>query len=290
MNDNELLAELSKRFEKNKDDLSALNTAVKDLEKVNEKLIRAEKVKSDFLSNIRNEIINPLSSIIGLSAMLMNKDTDPLSIEKKATLINEEAIKLNYQLRNVFTAAELEAGRCNLELSNVNLKTLLETVIHDFSTLATKKNVKVTITTTVNQPLSLHNDAGKLYTIFSNFLANAIEFSHPNSLVNIEIDNFTVAFKDQGIGISKKDHAAIFDRFVQLNSGSTKLYAGHGLGLAVVKDLADIISATLTLNSELDQGSTFKVNLQELDPTHYTQNANDDSAILLTNDDDGILF
>jgi len=83
VSDIELLNELSRRLKKTHEDLDSKTNLLKDLESLNHKLIQSEKVKSEFLSNIRNEINNPLSSILGLSSILMNPNSDKSNIEKQ---------------------------------------------------------------------------------------------------------------------------------------------------------------------------------------------------------------
>lgn len=289
MNDNELLIELAARFKKNREDLEAKNLLLKDLEKLNAKLLRSEKVKSEFLSNIRNEIINPLSSILGLSAMVAKGD-DVEAAKKHAKLINEEAFKLNFQLHNIFIAAELEAGKTALEISMVKLAHIAAMVIKDFQNWALKKNIKISIVNHSQKEAGIYSDAEKLSTILANLIANAIEFSNTNSEVIVETSNRTIKVIDKGIGISNTHQKIIFDRFVQLNSGSTKNYAGHGLGLAVVKDLCDVIGATITLQSEEGKGTVFSLELKELNPQDTEANAVNGNDFLFTNDDEGMIF
>ncbi len=290
MNDNELLIELAARFKKNQDDLNAKNTLLKDLEVLNAKLLRSEKMKSEFLSNIRNEIINPLASIMGLSGLLANANSDVETIKKKARLINEEAFKLNFQLRNIFIAAELEAGKAALEISNVNLSELANAIIKEFHHSATKKNITITHNHNTENDATIYSDTEKINTILSNLIANAIEFSGNDSVITIETDQNTIKVSDNGIGIDKENQKIIFDRFVQLNSGSTKTYAGHGLGLAVVKDLCDIIGANITLQSRTGQGSVFNVELKALNPNDKQLNDTDGNDFLFTNDEEGMIF
>lgn len=290
ISDIELLNELSKRLKKTNEDLDAKTNLLKDLEGLNQKLIHAEKVKSEFLSNIRNEINNPLSSILGLSSILMNPNTDKSNIEKNARLINEEAYKLNFQLKNIFIAAEIEAGKLMLEISKINLVDLLNNIKNDFQSNAQKKNISIQLIEKSTVSELIFNDAEKLSVIFSNLLANAIEFSPINSKITILIDKNCVEIIDNGIGISSENHQSIFDRFVQLNHGSTKLYAGHGLGLAIVKDLVEMVNSQIVLKSELNNGSNFKVKVSEFDSSDFTSESTDGSEFLFSNNEDDILF
>ena len=292
LSDIELLNELSIRLQKNQEDMDSKNRLLKDLENLNSKLIQSEKVKSEFLSNIRNEINNPLSSILGLSSLLLSgSDNLTEDVSRKVQLIHEESLKLNFQLRNIFTAAEIEAGKLNIEISRINLFELVSNVAGNFQWQASKKQVRINILNQLSDLQTLfYHDAEKLSVILSNLISNAIEFSFSGGDVNIIVADDFIEVVDTGIGISEEDHERIFDRFVQLNSGSTKLYAGHGLGLAVVKDLSDLINSEIVLKSSLNNGSSFKLNLSSFEPNDLMGDSMDGNEFLFSNNDDEILF
>jgi two-component system, OmpR family, phosphate regulon sensor histidine kinase PhoR len=284
LSDKELLEELQLRFEKNKHDLEAKNKLLDTLKSVNTKLLDAEKVKSEFLSNIRNEINNPLTSIIGLSSLLQNSELNKADILKKAELIYEDAQKLSFQLRNIFVAAEIEAGKAQLEITKINLIDLINTILQDFKWFSNKKNIDVQLITKTVTNDPVYNDSEKLAIIFSNFLANAIEFSPSNSKIQIILDNTTVEIKDSGVGIASEHHKLIFDRFKQLNSGSTKLHAGHGLGLSIVKELSALINLQINMQSELGEGTSFKLDLFPFDAALVSGSSTSGDAFLFNDD------
>ena len=168
---------------------------------------------------------------------------------------------------------------------------MVSNVAGNFQWQASKKQVRINILNQLSDLQTLfYHDAEKLSVILSNLISNAIEFSFSGGDVNIIVADDFIEVVDTGIGISEEDHERIFDRFVQLNSGSTKLYAGHGLGLAVVKDLSDLINSEIVLKSSLNNGSSFKLNLSSFEPNDLMGDSMDGNEFLFSNNDDEILF
>lgn len=268
LTDSELLAELDKRFKVNRKVLDQQTKLLKELEFVNGQLIEAEKVKSQFLSNIRNEIINPLTSILGLSTNLVKHYGDKEAIDRTGKLIYQEAFDLDFQLGNIFIAAELEAGELRPEVANADIKEVVEQVHNELNHKAQKKDITILVENKLEEAI-FRTDSEKIHLIMSNLVANAIEFSNEGGEVRIKFyvdnDELAIEVKDFGIGIKLDDQTKIYDRFKQLESGSTKGHGGHGLGLSIVKDLLDLLEGRIALESEVNVGSTFTILIPEGD-------------------------
>src|SRR5687768_5674634 len=130
LTDKELLEELQNRFSENKKSLEELSTLTKQLQALNDKLKESEKIKSLFLANIRNEMNDPLTSILGLSKNIQSPDNSQWEKTRAmAALIHAEAFNLDFQLRNIFAAAELESGELELEVVQVDIYTLAKNVV-----------------------------------------------------------------------------------------------------------------------------------------------------------------
>lgn len=269
LSNEELINELSDRFEEFKENLKSLKEQrelTQQLQKVNKKLEESESLKSHFLSNIRNEINNPMASILGLSRNIMNADSQSLEqVKSMAKLIFSEAFQLDFQLRNIFAAAELEAGESHPTFSNVHLEEAAKSVKTYFTHWLNEKNIEMRIS--ISKPELVRLDASKLNLILINLVANAIEFSTPHAKIDLGItvdsekEQILFVVKDEGIGIAPENQEVIFDRFRQLDNGMTKVYGGHGLGLCIVKALIDLLEGTLNLQSEQQVGSTFSFRL-----------------------------
>lgn len=265
--DEELIEEIRQRFESNHNALNDMRAMTRKLESMNEKLQDSEALKSQFLSNIRNEINNPLSAIMGLSGQFFERACDPEVCKKTIRMIYAEAFNLDYQLQNVFMAAELEAGEAEIAYAMVEIGNILESCIDKLAYRLSEKEIE--ITQSVPEDLIFPSDAQKFEAVLINLLANAVEFNHSGGLISVEIEEtssgLTVVVKDNGPGINPVDQEAVFDRFKQLDVGSTKEHRGHGLGLSICWSLAELLGGTLDLDSQLDKGSRFVLTLPRPD-------------------------
>ncbi|MDH5397675.1 MAG: HAMP domain-containing histidine kinase [Cyclobacteriaceae bacterium] len=268
LTDEQLIKELNTRFENNHKLIEEQKDLMGQLEKMNEKLLISEKVQSMFLSNIRNEINNPLTSIMGLANELKEHHKDNEKFHKKADLIFTEGFLLEFQLSNIFIAAEMEAGETTPNIVNVDIDKLIDSTFESYRHLLDKKNMKYKYQSNIPGGESFKTDAEKFKTIICNLLMNAIEFSPQGSKVEIitllnEDRLLEVKIIDEGVGIPEDSLQIIFDRFVQLDTGSTKMHLGHGIGLSVVKSLLEFMEGSIELSSKVNHGSAFTIHLPE---------------------------
>lgn len=275
LTDGELIDELKNRFEVNRKALNDLDALRRNLEQVNKKLQDSEALKSHFLSNIRNEINNPLTSIMGLARQLMSSAVDPHKAASTGSLIYSEAFSLDFQLRNIFMAAELEAGEALPAFAHVEITSMVDGAIDLFDHQAELKALR--IESACPPELVFTTDAQKLQLMINNLLANAIEYTPEGGKIElsatIEDGQLRLAVRDSGEGIRDSDREAVFDRFRQLEMGTTKSHRGHGLGLSVTAALADLLGGTVEPAESSQAGSTFTLEIpageapEELDTT-----------------------
>lgn len=267
ISDERLLEELKARLDQRRRSLSDISVMNRKLVEMNRRLEQSESLKSNFLSNIRNEINNPLNAIIGLAGHLASLVNDPQAGEV-AAMIFSEAFNLDYQLRNIFIAAELEAGETQPNIELVDVVSVITNILDSFRAMADGKQVtlKFSLMGTDDQGrIYFPTDAEKLQVIVSNLVANAIEFSTEAGQIDLLIGHLEselhIQVKDQGIGIAEDDLERIFDRFIQLDIGSTRAHHGHGLGLSITKALLDLLQGTIQVQSSPGVGSVFSVTL-----------------------------
>lgn len=272
ISDEELLNELKQRFEQNKNALEDLKVLNEELILVNKKLEESEALKSHFVSNITNEIINPFTSILGLSKAILSVEKENWKrVFSMIALIHSEAFSLDFQFRNIFVAAKIEAGDIYPEIFTVDIKNLIESVIDSFKYEAKKKHVIINVlhceSIDKDKPFVFKTDPEKLKLIFANLIRNAINFSYEGGQVDIKIckvdNSLSISVKDHGIGISKENHAIIFDRFNRLDSGINSINRGHGLGLSVSKAIIDLLKGRIEIESELGKGACFTLLIPE---------------------------
>lgn len=241
------------------------------LNELSQRLRKAEQFKSGFLSNVRNEMINPLTSILGLTRLLLEEEnTLPAQLRNTTLLLYREAFQLDFQIRNLLTAAEVEAGVVAPELTNVNIRAVMDAVQDTFKHRVKEKSIVIHVLANPQTDFHISTDAHLLHLILTNLLANAIGFSAPQSEVAITLtrdETFVqISFCDFGPGIPEDEIQWIFDRFQQVDMSSTKKYRGQGLGLSVVKALTEILQGTIHVENA-SPGSIFTVSV----PVRYAE-------------------
>lgn len=266
MTDQELMDELILRFARSRKAFHDLTIVNLRLREVNQKLEQSERLKSSFLSNIRNEINNPLTTLMGMSSQIMALAGQSEELSQLAAMIHWEAFNLNFQLHNIFMAAELEAGAAMPSPTLIALDCLLAEALKDFQHLAKQREISVGggVQTSPDEPApQITCPTEMVALIMANLLSNAIKFSHQGGHVNVTLaiqnNGLQLQVTDTGIGILEEDIPRIFDRFVQLDSGTTRAHLGQGLGLSVVKSLIDLLEGRIDVSSVPHQGTTVTV-------------------------------
>lgn len=296
ISDQELLNELKQRFDLNASMLIEQQNLITQLNEVNEKLLLSETLKSNFLSNIRNEINNPIAAVLELAKNISEGNLEMQAMQKFATLIYSEVFDLDYQLRNIFLSAEIEAGEAKLSINTINVSNFLKNCIDAFATKIKKKNIQLSFKNEVAKEVNFKTDAEKLQLIISNIIGNAIQFNENGGEVSIqstlEEHCLKIEISDNGIGIKENDLDKIYDRFHQIEEGSTKTYGGHGLGLSISKALLEIIDGTISVESKFGEGSTFTILINELESLEGQDDmfSSVGNEFLFDQDEDDMLF
>jgi signal transduction histidine kinase len=284
ISDDVLLTELSRRIERYKNAVDNLNSMNKQLLELNQKLAESEAMKSHFISNITNEIINPFASILGLSKNITEcPDNDVERMKRMAAMINREAFNLDFQFKNIFAAAEIEAGAIQPIVSVVNIDELISSLMDQYTREIERKRLRRVITNLDSQkPLLFRTDGDKLTIVLSNLLCNAINFNRPDRKVEIqygrnEAGELVVKVIDEGLGISMENQKIIYDRFRRLDNGINSINRGHGLGLSINKAYIDFLEGRLELESKENEGTTFTVTIPEsqVESNDYSDEANE---------------
>lgn len=284
ISDDVLLTELSRRIERYKNAVDNLNSMNKQLLELNQKLAESEAMKSHFISNITNEIINPFASILGLSKNITEcPDNDVERMKRMAAMINREAFNLDFQFKNIFAAAEIEAGAIQPIVSVVNIDELISSLMDQYTREIERKRLRRVITNLDSQkPLLFRTDGDKLTIVLSNLLCNAINFNRPDKKVEIqygrnEAGELVIKVIDEGLGISMENQKIIYDRFRRLDNGINSINRGHGLGLSINKAYIDFLEGRLELESKENEGTTFTVTIPEsqVESNDYSDEANE---------------
>jgi PAS domain S-box-containing protein len=248
--------------------------------KANELLIQAKikaeeanKLKNDFIANITHELRTPLNPIIGFTTIIKNSydeySIDKSLLEEHTNYILEAAVHLQNIIEDLLTIANNEE-KTKFKITTFSVDALIAEIVNLHHFQIQKNAINLKILTPTTSSILFHCDRAKLFHIISNFLGNAVKFTPPGGCITIRVetqdDHMVFEVEDNGIGISAKDIAKIFDRFVQAENILTKTYAGTGLGLAIVKELSEVIGCEPFVFSEVDKGSRFGI---KIPPTLY---------------------
>lgn len=252
--------------------LIGAHTDVTQLKEIEEKLkiekeiaVSASRAKSEFLANMSHEIRTPLNAVIGVSNILARGNT--LSQAKRDNLLSTLQSSSNSLLElinNVLDFAKIESGELEIQKEDFQLPKVLEEVMDMMDIKAKEKKITLTIDHSRLVQTQHKGDAMRLKQILINLVGNAIKFTtegsvhvsarHENNLLLIEV-------QDTGIGISEEYQEKIFNKFDQADGSITRKFGGTGLGLAISKQLADLMGGAIIVESKLDKGSTFTLQL-----------------------------
>jgi two-component system, OmpR family, phosphate regulon sensor histidine kinase PhoR len=246
----------------------------REILELNNKLAASESLKSHFISNVTNEIVNPFASILALSSQILAAESfDCQRLVKMAGLIHSETFHLDFQLRNIFAAAKIEAGDVCPQPAYILLGEVIESICELFKLEAGKKNVFIDVSYSggAGPQTKWLTDPDKLKLVLINFMHNAIKFTKKQTeiKISVSIENERLKFKitDQGIGISPDEKSSLFDRFKTFKSGINTAYRGNGLGLSINMAMADVLEGTINVDSSADGGAVFTFAIPELQPT-----------------------
>jgi signal transduction histidine kinase len=273
LSNEELLTDLQKRLsesEFNHKQILELNHVIKDL---NKKLHDSEALKSHFISNISNEIMNPFTSVLAISENILDVEKENWKkVIHMVSIIHTEVFNLDFQLKNIFAAAKLEAGENNLEITLINIDNLIQNIIALFKYEARSKHLQIEYLSENKDhktELTFKSDAEKIHLILCNLLSNAIKFSYTEGKILLKSvkdgNSLVISVQDFGQGISKANEQIIFDRFKRVDSGINSMNRGHGLGLSIIKAILEMLDGKIMFKSASGKGTLFQLQLTESD-------------------------
>jgi PAS domain S-box-containing protein len=254
---------------KQKEDLEGLILDCRDItERKHDasELLRAQKAKEQFLANISHEIRTPINGIAGM-AELLSQDPTP---EEKTTYLNairSAADNLKVIINDILDLASIESGKLKFESIGFSVKDLLSSLIDSFSVQAKEKRIELKLDIEAEADTILVGDPVRLNQILINLMSNAIKFTHSGNIRIVckvarkQQRTYDLVFEviDTGIGIPQDKLKTIFESFSQADESVTRKYGGTGLGLTIVKQLAELQKGVITVESKENEGSLFRV-------------------------------
>ncbi|MCD6200654.1 MAG: GHKL domain-containing protein [Bacteroidales bacterium] len=225
---------------------------------------RITDIKTDFVNNMTHELKTPISTISLASQMLKDKSilNSDKNIDHIARVIEDETKRLSHQVEKVLQMAVFEQGRVKLKKKDTDIHHLLANVIQNFSIRIQNKNGKIVYDFMAEHPV-VPVDEMHITNVFSNLVDNAIKYSKEAPLIYIKTENnqkgILIHIRDNGIGLSKEDQTKIFDQFYRVPTGNIHDAKGFGLGLSYVKKIIEDHNGTITVESQINKGTTFSV-------------------------------
>ena len=232
----------------------------KELILAKNKAEESDRLKSAFLANMSHEVRTPLNSIIGFSELL----ADPFFEDQKNEFIQSIIISGNNLLTvisDIMDFSKMESGEIAIRRSQINALKFILIIKEQFAIQIEGKKLEFKLTHPDNEEDTvIFADTERLRQIFNNLLSNAIKFTENGSIeIGYQPKGKMVEFyvKDTGIGIPAEFHNTIFERFRQVEAENTRKYGGNGLGLAISKNLVELMGGKIWLESEDGKGSVF---------------------------------
>lgn len=234
----------------------------KELNRIKEK----NKFKTEFLSNVAYDIKKPINKIFETNNNLIeNKGKyNSENINNHTRLVKQNCYRLIRLLSNVEYVSRIDNGTCTLELRKCDIVKLVENIVNISKTYTDKKGIDISFKSEVNKKI-LSLDIDKVEKIILNILSNAIKFTDTGGKIDINLymhnEQVCISIKDTGIGIPKDKTEVIFENFEQLDTTLSRGCEGTGMGLSVVKKLANLNNIKINVESELNKGSEFIITL-----------------------------
>ena len=229
-----------------------------------ERLAELDTLKTRFFTNISHEFRTPLTLLLS-PLQDLQKEFPGRTIFQMMQRNAERLLSLISQLLDL---SKLEAGKMEIQLQEGDLSQFLQYIFSSFESLGQDKNILFQYQQSREHQFA-YFDADKIEKITTNLLSNAFKFTPENGRVQIRADysdtSLLIEVKDYGIGIDKERLPKIFERFYQIDDSAQRHYEGTGVGLALVKELVEVLGGTISVISELGQGTTFNINL----PTEF---------------------
>ena len=261
---------------------------------------QANKAKTAFLSNMSHEIRTPMNAIIGLDNIALNDPETPEKTKGYLVKIGNSAEHLLSLINDILDMSRIESGRMVLRRDEFSISKFLEDINTMFSGQCMEKGLKYACHIKGDIDNYYIGDSMKLKQVLINILGNAVKFTPSGGAVNLTLERtarfdgkstlqFTVM--DTGIGMSEEFLPHIFDTFAQEDATYTNKYGSSGLGMAITKNIVEMMNGTIQVESVKNEGSTFKVTVTMDDSGHKEEASDDtikplkDMSVMIIDDD-----
>ena len=247
-----------KREQKSKSDLAKQNIFIKNQ---SERLKELDKVKSRFFANVSHELRTPLTLILGPIKKLLSDTTLKSDQSKLINMVDEASKQLDHLVKDILDLSNLELGKLEINKSEVFLNSYLKNYFNKFNELAVSKKIDYSIEINIDENLKAQIDKQKTKQLINNILSNAFKYTSKGGHVSVETivynEQLEITISDTGYGIPKQDLPHLFERYFQTNNDTKPAVGGFGIGLALCKEIIDVLGGKISVDSDVGVGSSF---------------------------------
>lgn len=236
-----------------------------------EQVATYEKMRTEFFANISHELRTPVNVIFSalqlISYKMVSVKEDNYNIdqyERNINIMRQNCFRLVRLINNLIDVTKIDSGYLNLNLVNCDIIAIVEDITQSVAQYIDTKGLTLIFDTEIEEKI-MACDPEKIERVMLNLISNAVKFTNSGGsvFVNIidKIDSIIISVKDTGRGIPKEKQEIIFERFMQVDKSLARQNEGSGIGLSLVKSLVEMHKGTIKVESEVDKGTEFFVEL-----------------------------
>ncbi|MFI5197057.1 MAG: response regulator [Thermoanaerobaculia bacterium] len=237
-------------------------------------LREANRLKDEFLTTLSHELRTPLSAVLGWTRLLRGSRDEPGRIEHGLDVIERNALSQARMVEDLLDVSRITHGKLRIARRTIELLPLLETAVDAIRPAALAKGLalRFEVAPSARAGSTVRGDAERLQQVFRNLLSNAVKFTGRGGNLEVTLsedgDQFLVAVRDDGIGISPAFLGVVFERFRQADGSSSRSHSGLGIGLSIVRHIVDAHGGSVSAESEgPGRGALFTVKLPATRPS-----------------------
>ena len=244
--------------------MSVLETRERQLEKARDSALESAQIKGEFAANVSHELRTPLNAVLGMLELLQDMGLTPKQVEY-VTVARNAGEALLRLIEDILDFSRIEAGMLKLQPVDFVLHETLDEVVGLLAGQAQRKGLELGYQIADAIPVTLHGEASRIRQVLINLVGNALKFTEYGSIeISVSVDHsrtdkMSLRFEviDTGIGVPVDAQKHIFDAFIQADGSSTRSHEGAGLGLAICRQLVEVMGGNIGVESVPEQGSTF---------------------------------
>lgn len=245
------------------DELGELSNSIQILA---DDLNHLKNERNEFLASISHELRTPLTYLKGYADVSRRKELEESDRNKYLNIIYEESVRLERMIKSLFDLARMDRNTFTIKKEKVELCLFLNSIREKVLPAFNEKEIQLDIQ--CEKEMEVFIDPIRMEQVFLNLLDNARKYSPPRTKTSIQVKkskrNVIIDIKDEGFGIPREDLAYIFERFYRVDKSRARTSGGTGLGLAIVKELIEAHNGTISVQSEVNKGTTFSITISEV--------------------------